>query len=47
MGSSGASAEGGESSCRPGSVIAEATLTNKYLLYMAFVNMNYGIGRGW
>jgi len=28
-------------------LIDEATLTNKYLLYLAFVNMSNGIGRGW
>ena len=32
---------------RQGKVIAEATLTNKYLLYLSFVNMKNGIGRGW
>jgi hypothetical protein len=30
-----------------GQVIADATLSNKYLLYLAFVNMEKGIGRGW
>lgn len=46
MGSSAASVAAGASH-RQGSVMAEATLTNKYLLYLAFVNMDYGIGRGW
>ena len=41
----GSSANG--SPRRQGSVIAQATLTSKYLLYFAFVNMNTGIGRGW
>lgn len=30
-----------------GPVVRQATLTNKLLLYLAFVNMNKGIGRGW
>jgi hypothetical protein len=46
MGSSAPPGDDGASN-RRGSVIAEATITNKYLLYLAFVNMNYGIGRGW
>jgi hypothetical protein len=32
---------------RNGQVVAEATLNNKYLLYLAFVNQEKGIGRGW
>ena len=32
---------------RQGQVIAEATLTSKYLLYLGFVNQQNGIGRGW
>jgi hypothetical protein len=32
---------------RQGQLIAEATLSNKYLLYLAYVNMEKGIGRGW
>jgi hypothetical protein len=36
-----------ESRGRNGQVIAEATLSNKYLLYLAFVNQEKGIGRGW
>lgn len=43
--SAGSAVDG--ASPRQGSVIAEATLTNEYLLYLSFVNMNYGIGRGW
>jgi hypothetical protein len=27
--------------------MADATITSKYLLYMAYVNMALGIGRGW
>ena len=46
MGSSAGSPAGGASH-RQGSIIAEATLTNEYLLYLSFVNMNNGIGRGW
>jgi hypothetical protein len=46
MGSSAGSAAGGAPH-RQGSIIAESTLTNEYLLYLSFVNMNYGIGRGW
>ncbi len=30
-----------------GQVFDQVTLTNKYLLYLAYVNMNNGIGRGW
>jgi hypothetical protein len=30
-----------------GQIVAEATLSDKYLLYLAFVNMDKGIGRGW
>jgi len=32
---------------RPGRLIDETTITNKYLLYLAYVNMDNGIGRGW
>ena len=32
---------------RPGRVVGESTLSNKLLLYLAFVNMEKGIGRGW
>jgi hypothetical protein len=32
---------------RRGALIDQTTLTNKYLLYLAYVNMNNGIGRGW
>jgi hypothetical protein len=32
---------------RSGQVIEHATLSNKYLLYFAYVNMSKGIGRGW
>jgi hypothetical protein len=28
-------------------LLADATLTNKYLLYLSFVDMERGIGRGW
>jgi hypothetical protein len=28
-------------------VLADATLTNKYLLHLSFVDMQNGIGRGW
>lgn len=45
------SAPGADSSDEPprrqGSVVAQATLTDKYLLYLSFVNMKNGIGRGW
>ena len=30
-----------------GQLIAEATLSDKYLLYLGFVNMSKGIGHGW
>lgn len=30
-----------------GQIVAQATLSDKYLLYLAFVNMEKGIGRGW
>ena len=46
-GSSSSSAANGGVSSHQGTVLAEATLTSKYLLYLAFVNMNQGIGRGW
>jgi hypothetical protein len=32
---------------RPGRVIGQSTLSNRLLLYLAFVNMEKGIGRGW
>jgi hypothetical protein len=32
---------------RPGQLIDESTLSNKFLLHLAFVNMRKGIGRGW
>ena len=32
---------------RPGPLVAESTLSSRYLLYLAFVNMEKGIGRGW
>jgi hypothetical protein len=32
---------------RQGQLMADATLSNKFLLYLAFVNMEKGIGRGW
>ena len=32
---------------RAGALIAESTLSTKYLLYLGFVNMDKGIGRGW
>jgi len=38
---------GGSGPQRQGSVIDQTTLTNKYLLYLGFVNMENGIGRGW
>ena len=28
-------------------ILEQTTLTNKYLLYLSFVNMELGIGRGW
>ena len=46
MGSSAASSTD-EPSYSQGRVIAEATITNEFLLYMSIVNMDYGIGRGW
>lgn len=36
-----------ESAQQGGPLINDATLTNKYLLYLAYVNMDKGIGRGW
>jgi hypothetical protein len=45
--SSGDNSSANDPPQRQGSVVAQATLTNKYLLYLAFVNMNNGIGRGW
>lgn len=32
---------------RIGLVVQQMTMTNKLLLYLAFVNMDKGIGRGW
>ena len=32
---------------RSGALVAESTLSNKFLLYLGFVNMEKGIGRGW
>jgi hypothetical protein len=32
---------------RQGQVIAESTVSTKFLLHLAFVNMDKGIGRGW
>jgi hypothetical protein len=32
---------------RAGQLLAQSTLSNKFLLYLAFVNMQKGIGRGW
>jgi hypothetical protein len=32
---------------RPGQLVSESTLSNKFLLYLAFVNLEKGIGRGW
>ena len=32
---------------RAGRLMEDVTLTNKYLLYLSFVNMDKGIGRGW
>lgn len=32
---------------RPGQLIADSTLSNKFLLDLAFVNLQKGIGRGW
>jgi hypothetical protein len=32
---------------RQGQVIADSTVSTKFLLYLAFVNMTKGIGRGW
>lgn len=32
---------------RQGVLLKDATLTNKFLLYFAYVNMEKGIGRGW
>jgi hypothetical protein len=46
-GSSSSSAPNRQGSSRQGAVLAEATLTSKFLLYLAFVNMNEGVGRGW
>jgi hypothetical protein len=43
-------ADGGEdarASRRGGQLVANATLSDKFLLYLAFVNMEKGIGRGW
>jgi hypothetical protein len=37
----------GDLSYSQGSVVAEATITNEFLLYVSIVNMDYGIGRGW
>src|SRR2546426_344795 len=43
---SSSSAETSSTARRPGAVIAESTLSTKYLLYLGFVNMEKGIGRG-
>jgi hypothetical protein len=43
----GKDSDGDEPARRQGSVVEQATLTNKYLLNLAFVNMSKGIGRGW
>ena len=32
---------------RPGQVIEQSTVSTKFLLHLAFVNMDKGIGRGW
>ena len=32
---------------RPGQLVDESTLSSKFLLHLAFVNMQKGIGRGW
>jgi hypothetical protein len=32
---------------RQGQVIADSTVSTKFLLHLAFVNMSKGIGRGW
>jgi hypothetical protein len=47
IGSSSSSTANRGASSRQGAVLAEATLTSKFLLYLAFVNMNEGVGRGW
>ena len=36
-----------EAHARRSPLIAETTLTNRLLLYLGFVNMDNGIGRGW
>jgi hypothetical protein len=46
MGSSAGSSTD-ELSYPQGSVIAEATITNEFLLYLSVVNMDYGIGLVW
>ncbi len=46
-GTAGSDQEEDTSARRQGQVVAEATLSNRYLLYLAFVNMEKGIGRGW
>jgi hypothetical protein len=46
----GSSSDNGASnrgSFQQGQLMADATITSKYLLYMAYVNMALGIGRGW
>jgi hypothetical protein len=49
LGSNGASQgdEAGAGTRRSGQLVREATLSNKFLLYLAFVNMTKGIGHGW
>ena len=32
---------------RQGQLVAESTVSNTFLLYLGFVNMTKGIGRGW
>ncbi len=46
----GSSSTGSGGTARPrgqGGIIDQTTLTNTYLLYLGYVNMNNGIGRGW
>lgn len=48
---SGSSNGGGDgsddNSRRQSRIIEDTTISNKYLLYLAYVNMDLGIGRGW
>lgn len=47
LGSSVQMQSSGNSSYKRSTLIDEATLTDKYLLNLAFVNMSMGIGQGW